>query len=73
MVTDKRKKNSRPRIGITKKVSITLPAEEWELIISMEPKSLSEYFRDLQLTQSPEVQVNIFEAIKRAQLEDKRA
>lgn len=50
-MADGRKLNSRPRIGLTKKVSVTLPHDEWERIENLikegHLKSLSEYFRVL--------------------------
>lgn len=39
-------KVGRPQIGETKKVSVTLPSEVWE-IIKEENKNLSGYFREL--------------------------
>jgi archaellum component FlaC len=41
----------RPKIGVTKKVSITLPQKEWNIIDDLVHnghfKSISEYFREL--------------------------
>jgi len=53
--SDGRKRNSRPRIGLTKKISVTLPAQEWERIESLiengHAKSISEYFRAIHESQ----------------------
>jgi hypothetical protein len=51
----KREKLGRPSLGVTKKVSITLPSDVWERIEKeiqdQELKSMSAYFRELALVQ----------------------
>lgn len=51
VIKDMRKKNSRPRIGTTRKISLTLPDETWEWIQDMimfgHAKNKSELIRQI--------------------------
>ncbi len=49
----KREKAGRPSLGITKKVSITLPKEDWTRIEESK-KSFSQFFRELVLIKGKE-------------------